>query len=113
MIVRMWQGIVRLANAAKYQSFLEEKVLPCYRSADGNLGVYLCSEVKDELVNFILLSIWSSHDALVRFAGPDVDTISHSNEEKQLLLAFESMARNYEVLQLLEPQKVSESDEVK
>jgi heme-degrading monooxygenase HmoA len=112
MVIRIWQGIVLLANAAKYQALLEEKVLPYYRRADGNLGVYLCGEVRDEIVNFLVLSVWSSHDALVRFAGSDVDAMSHSNEEKQLLLAFESMARNYEVLQLLEPQKVSESAEV-
>ena len=101
MIVRIWQGIVVRCNAAKYQRLLEETVLPAYRCAEGNLGVYLCGDVSDGIVNFLLLSMWSSHEALVHFTGPDIDAMSHSLEEKKLLLAFESMAKNYEVLQPL------------
>ena len=111
MILRIWQGIVLRSNAAKYQTLLEEKVLPCYRSADGNMGVYLCGEIRDELVNFLLLSIWSSHEALVQFTSQDVAAISHSNEEKKLLIAFESMARNYEVFRKVEPEIVTKPSE--
>ena len=111
MIVRIWQGIVLRSNAAKYQTLLEETVLPFYRGADGNLGVYLCGEVKEDIVNFLLLSVWSSRDLLVQFTGSDVDGIDHSIEERKLLLAFESMARNYEVLQMFEDEKVRVTSE--
>jgi hypothetical protein len=111
MIVRIWQGIVLSSNAAKYQALLQEKVLPIYQHADGNLGTYLCHEFHDQLVNFLLLSLWSSHEALIHFTGPDMEVIAPSIEEKKLLLAFESMARNYEVSQLYEPRKAGDSRE--
>ena len=113
MIIRIWQGIVLSSNAANYQALLRETIVPSYQRADGNLGVYLCGEVKDQLVNFLVLSIWSSREALIQVTGPNIDTIVHSNEEKSLLLAFESMGRNYEVFEMGEPQKVKESSERK
>ena len=105
MIVRILQGIVTASDADKYQTLLHEKVLPIYQYASGNLGVYLCREVNDQFVNFLLMSLWSTRDALIRFTGPDIEAVAHSPEEKKLLLAFESMARNYEVLEMVEPER--------
>ena len=105
MIIQIWQGITLLSNAEKYQNLLGDKVLPSYQGADGNLGVYLCREVNGQLVNFLLLSLWSSRDALVHFTGPSVETIAHFPEEKKLLLAFETMSRSYEVFQAAELEK--------
>ena len=105
MIVQIWQSITLLSNAEKYQSLLIRHVLPAYQCASGNLGVYLCREANDQLTNFLLLSLWSSPEALIQFRGPDVETAAPSPEEKKLLLAFESTVRNYEVIQISEHQQ--------
>ncbi len=105
MFIQTWQGIALQSNANQLQNLLFARVLPLYQSAAGSLGAYLCREDNGGLANFLLLSLWSSRDALVRFAGPGMDMLVLSPEERKLLLAFESRARNFEVLQLSQPQK--------
>ena len=105
MIIQIRQGITLISNADRYQALLSEKVLPAYQSAPGNRGAYLGREAKDGLVNFLLLSLWESREALVQFAGPADTAIDPSIEERRLLLAFESVAKNFEVLHISEPEK--------
>jgi len=107
MIIQIWQAITPIANMATYQTLLIEKAFPFYQVAEGNMGVYLCREINNQLANFLFLSLWSSREALSQFRGPRIETIARSPEEKNLLLAFESMARNYEVVQISEPKKES------
>jgi len=109
MIIQIWQAITLLTNADKYQNLLIERALPYYQRADGNMGVYLCRGINNQLVNFLFLSLWSSREALHQYKGPDIEAITNSPEEKKLLLAFESTTRNYEVLQISEPKKENDS----
>ncbi len=104
MIVQIWQGIALAANASQCQRFLNEQVLPSYQGVDGNLGIYLCQEVNDKLVNFLFLSIWVSQEALQKFTGLGIDAVIHSQGERKLMLTFEATTRNYEVFQLSEPE---------
>ena len=99
MIIQIWQGMTLLSSAEEYQTFLREQVLPCYQRAAGSLGVYLCREVSGGLVNFLLLALWSSPEALDQFAASGVAAVPPSPPERNLLLAFQSVARNYEVFQ--------------
>jgi len=105
MIIQIWQAITPIASMATYQTLLIEKAFPFYQAADGNMGVYLCREINNQLANFLFLSLWSSREALTQFKGPHIEAIANSPEDKKLLLAFESTARNYEVIQISEPKK--------
>jgi len=105
MIIQIWQAITPLANVDQYQALLIERAIPYYQDADGIMGVYLCREMNNELVNFLFLSLWSSRQSLDQFRGPNIESISNTPEAKKLLLAFESTARIYEVFQISEPTK--------
>jgi hypothetical protein len=105
MIIQIRQGITLSAKADRYQTLLREKVLPAYESALGNLGIYLGREAGSGLVNFLVLSLWSSREELIEFDGPLGSGVDPSVEERELLLAFESVARNYEVVQISQPAK--------
>ena len=98
MIARTWQGVTSARKADQYLEYLRRCVLPAYQEARGNAGLFVLKEPRGELVNFLLLSFWSSEDSLANFAGADLEVMKPTDEEKSLLIAFESTARNYKVV---------------
>jgi len=98
MIARTCLGVTLASNADRYLEYLNEALLPAYRTAEGNKATFVLIERQEGLVYFVLLSFWVSRDALVRFAGPDIETAIQDPEEKSLLVAYESIARHYEVV---------------
>jgi len=102
MIARIWRGTTRLSDADRYQGYLNHFVIPSCQSAEGNKGVYILKECQGELVHFLLLSFWTSNEALVKHIGAEDDLINPTPDEKSLLLAFESNARHYELTHVFE-----------
>jgi heme-degrading monooxygenase HmoA len=98
MIARIWQGITLATKAGQYLEYLYHCVIPAYQRAKGNTGFFVMKEPHGELVHFLLLSFWDSEDSLADFVGPDLETVNLPLEEKRLLVAFESNARNYKVV---------------
>jgi len=103
MIARIWRGITSINNAVLYLEYLNQMVLPGYQTAAGNRGVFIFQEVQGELVFFLLLSIWSSHDDLIRFTGPNPEISRQAPEEQKFLIASESVVSHYEVLKSFHP----------
>jgi|MudIll2142460700_1097286.scaffolds.fasta_scaffold77615_2 heme-degrading monooxygenase HmoA len=103
MIARVWRGITSISKADQYLEYLNQVVLPGYQAVDGNQGVYIFREVQGELVYFLLLSIWSSYDALTKFAGPNLEIAKQAPEEQKFLIASESVVTHYEVLKIILP----------
>jgi hypothetical protein len=108
MIARIWQAITSTAEAERYIEYLNEQVLPAYRDADGNQGVFILCNPQGEITHFMLLSLWSSPGQLDRFTGPNEGKIKEPAEEKCYLLAFESTVKHYEVIrQLIDEQTLN------
>ena len=103
MIARVWRGISSISKADQYLEYLNQVVTPSYQAGEGNQGVIIFREVQGELVYYLLLSIWSSYDALTKFAGPNLEIAKQSPEEQKLLIASESVVTHYEVLKLILP----------
>jgi hypothetical protein len=102
MIAQIWQAITLTTEADTYADYLDVQVLPRYRKAQGNQGVYALRSTKGEITHFLLLSMWSSHEELHRFAGPDEGKIKIPVEEKCYLLAFESIVKYYEIIRKID-----------
>ncbi len=98
MIARIWRGITSISKADQYLEYLNQVILPDYQSAEGNQGVFIFREVQGELVHFLLLSLWSSCDALTKFAGPNLEIARQAPEEQKFLIASKSVVTHYEVL---------------
>lgn len=98
-IARIWRAITLAEEADKYLEYLNQSVIPAYRIVEGNEGFLVMRECQGELMHFLLLSFWSSNEALASF------TVINSSEmmdltldAKRLLVAFESTARCYKVV---------------
>jgi hypothetical protein len=97
MIARLWKGWTTLENADAYEKLLREKVLPDLQQIDGYRGGYVLRQDGSEEVEFVVLNLFDSLDAVRAFAGPDY-TVSVFEPEARLLLAkVEPIARHYEV----------------
>ncbi len=98
MVARIWQSITAARMADKYLEYLQRRVVPVFQDATGNVGMFVMKEPLGEFVRFLLLSLWDSEDSLESFARTYSDVMKPGPDEEELLIAFESMARNYKVI---------------
>lgn len=98
MIARIWRGVTLASKADNYFEFLSRTVIPNHQAAGGNRGIFVLRDIHGDMAHFLLISLWSSHEALTEFAGPDMEIAKQDPEEKNFLIAFESIVKHYEVI---------------
>jgi heme-degrading monooxygenase HmoA len=97
MIARHWRGWTRNHDADAYESLLRTKVLPGLKSVDGYCGGYVFRKESGEEVEFVVVNLFDSLEAVKRFAGPDFSTAVFEPEARRLLSRIEPTATHYEV----------------
>jgi heme-degrading monooxygenase HmoA len=98
MIARIWHGVTAADKSDEYLAYLNKTGVPDYRATEGNQGVYVLRRTEGNKAHFLLLSLWQSRDAIVKFAGPDMERARYYPEDKAYLLEFEPTVTHYEVL---------------
>jgi len=96
-IVRMWHGRVPAAKAAAYRAFLDARAVPDYASVPGNVSVHILERAEGDVTHFVTMTLWTSLDAIRRFAGDDVTLAKYYPEDAEFLLEFEPRVVHYEV----------------
>jgi heme-degrading monooxygenase HmoA len=97
MIARLWKGWTTLENADAYEQLLREKVLPDLQHIDGYRGGYVMRQDGGDEVEFAVLNLFDSLDAVRAFAGPNYAVPVYEPEAKKLLSKAEPVAHHYEV----------------
>lgn len=97
MIARLWKGWTAPDNADAYESLLREKVLPGLQRTDGYRGGYVLRHDGNDEVEFAVLNLFDSLEAVRAFAGPDYTVAVFEPEARLLLSKVEPIARHYEV----------------
>lgn len=97
MIARHWRGWTELRNAEAYETLLKNKVLPGLSGTEGYRGGYVLRSNGPELVEFVVVNLFESLDAVKRFAGQDYAVAVFEPEALQLLAKREPLAVHYEV----------------
>lgn len=97
MIGRLWKGWTTRENADAYERLLRETVFPRLRTIDGYRGGYILRHDGDDEVEFAVVNLFESLDAVRAFAGPDYTVPVFEPEARQLLSKVEPIARHYEV----------------
>ena len=97
MIARHWRGWTKHQNADAYETLLKTQVLPDLSRIAGYRGGYvLRSDTADE-VEFVVINLFDSLEAVRDFAGPDFSTPVFEPEARLLLSRIETIAHHYEV----------------
>jgi hypothetical protein len=97
MIARLWRGWTPRENADAYERLLRDKVLPGLRTIDGYLGGYVLRHDEDDEVEFAVVNLFESLDAVRAFAGPEYTVPVFEPEARQLLSKVEPIVRHYDV----------------
>jgi hypothetical protein len=97
MIARHWRGWTEVHNANAYESLLKTRVLPELKQLAGYRGGYILRSDGAEEVEFVIVNLFESIEAVRLFAGDDYSTPVFEPEARTLLSRVEPIARHYEV----------------
>jgi heme-degrading monooxygenase HmoA len=101
MIARLWHGWTEPANADAYETLLQTKVLPGIHRVAGYEGAYVLrkksSNPENREVEFVVITLFSSLEAVRAFAGPEYEAAVISPEAHTLLARFDGKSAHYEV----------------
>ena len=99
MIVRSWHGRAAATNQNAYIEHFRRNVLPELREIEGFLGASLLKTNLGEDVDFLVLTRWTSMDAIRAFAGEDVEKAVVEPQAIAALLNFDRTVQHYEVME--------------
>lgn len=97
MIARHWTGWTRVTDADTYERLLRETVLPGLQRIEGYRGGYVLRRADREEVQFVVVNLFESLEAVKAFAGPDYETAVFEPEARRLLSRVEPKALHYDV----------------
>jgi heme-degrading monooxygenase HmoA len=98
MVVRAWRGYGAVSNAEGYPKHLFQSVRPRLEQMTGFNGLYLLRRREAEEIEFLVLTLWDSMDAVRAFAGEQPDLAVVEPEARAALVRFDERVHHYEVL---------------
>lgn len=97
MVARHWTGWTRPEDADAYERLLRETVLPALKQIHGYHGGYVLRRIDGTEVQFVVVNLFASLEAVKAFAGSDYETPVFEPEAKRLLSRVEPKALHYDV----------------
>ncbi len=96
-IMRLWHGEVSLEKADAYEKFMIERAAPDYGSVEGLEKLYFQRRDEDSKAHFLLVTIWTSMDAIKKFAGENPELAKYYPEDDDFLLSKEKHSTMYDI----------------
>jgi uncharacterized protein YciI/heme-degrading monooxygenase HmoA len=102
-IARMWRGRATAEESHAYIEHVTVKVFPALAAIDGHKGAYLLRRAvggatQDEEIEFVVLTLWDSMEAVRRFAGDTPDKAVVEPEARAVLSSFDDLVTHFEVV---------------
>jgi heme-degrading monooxygenase HmoA len=97
MIVRIWRGWTRTADADAYRDYMTRVALPGYSEVPGNVAVYMTTRRDGDRQEFAMITIWQSLDAVRAFAGDDPTRAVFYPDDDTFLVDRERTVTHYDV----------------
>jgi heme-degrading monooxygenase HmoA len=98
MLARIWHGVTPAIKADEYAEYLRRTGISDYEATEGNRGVYLLRRIEGGQAHFLTLTFWDSEEAIMAFAGDDIEQARYYPADAEFLLEFEPTVKHYEVL---------------
>lgn len=99
MFIREWRGRAKQADAARYPEYFRNEVIRHLRDTPGFQGGYLSRRDVGDQVEFLVLTRWTSMDAIRKFSGPVTEHAIIDPGAMATLEAYDESVRHYEVLE--------------
>ena len=97
-IARIWRGRTLASKADEYARYLDANGIAKIRATPGNRGVTVLRRTNGDKVEFVVISIWESIDAVKNFAGADYQKAVILPRDREYLLEVEPNVLHYEIL---------------
>jgi hypothetical protein len=98
VIARLWRGRCTPQSATPYEKLLLEEILPDLDVAPGCSGAYVLRRDEGAAVEFLVLHLFESLDAVRVFAGENYDQAIVPKKAERLLSSFDSHVQYFEIL---------------
>lgn len=98
MLIRAWRGVAAVAEAQAYPRHLLQSVRPQLERLAGFRGLYLLRRRDGDEMEFLVLTLWDSMDAVRAFAGEHPEVAVVESEARAALLRFDERVTHYEVV---------------
>src|SRR5688572_20585978 len=99
MIVRTWRGRAAPSRSQAYPDHFRRNVLPELHGIDGFRGASLVRRNLGEEVEFLVMTRWSSMEAIRHFAGENAERAVVEPEAVAALVSFDKTVEHYEVVE--------------
>ena len=97
MIARHWTGWTTPENAHGYEQLLKGTILPNLRKIAGYRGGYVLRRNLTSEVEFVVINMFDSVEAIQALAGEDYAVAKFEPEATRLLARVEQFALHYEI----------------
>jgi heme-degrading monooxygenase HmoA len=97
VIARVWRGLAAPDDANSYLQHLQQTTLPALRQIAGHQGAYVLRRETELSVEFLVLTLWESLDAVRVFAGDDCEVAVVPDAAARLLASYDERVVHYEV----------------
>lgn len=99
MISRQWRGLAKPTHADRYIEHLREETFPALRSIPGFASASILRRNLDRGVEFLIVTQWSSMQAIERFAGRDRELAVVPENVQEMMIEYDRYVRHYEVVE--------------
>ena len=96
-VARVWHGRVPAEKADAYAAYLASAVAK-FRTLPGNLGYEMLREDGDAETHFMVVSYWTTTDAIHAYAGDDISRTRALPRDPEFLVDPEPRVHNYRVV---------------
>jgi heme-degrading monooxygenase HmoA len=98
MTARIWRGVVPIEKAEAYVRYLAGFGFRDYEAYPGCCGVYLLRQTEEARVYILLLSFWDSRQAIVAYAGVNIEQAHYYAYDLECLIDPAPNVEHYEVV---------------
>jgi heme-degrading monooxygenase HmoA len=99
MISRHWKGIARPEEADNYIEHLRRDTFPQLSGIHGFVGASILKRQVDRGVEFLIVTIWESMEAIERFAGETPDAAVVPPSVQDMMVEYDRKVLHYEIVE--------------
>jgi heme-degrading monooxygenase HmoA len=94
----MWRGFAIRERADDYVKHLQQSVVPELHQIDGFKGIYLLRRNSSDGVEFVVLTLWESMDAIRKFAGENPEVAVVAPAAQMLFREYDAEVKHYDIV---------------
>ena len=97
MISRHWTGLAKRETAHEYIEHLQNDTFKQIAAIPGFIAAHILKREVEEGIEFLIITEWSSFNAIKQFAGTNLDAAVIPKIVKELLIRYDDKVRHYEI----------------